>query len=390
MKALNLVLILCVIIFLTGCSSDSSNDSDLGDLNTCEGDVVLRSQNDLIDFANSDCQKIIGSLTIIDEPTNDESLGDIFDLSPLNKLIEVTGYVSIINNPNIDNLIGLDNLERIGEALRIVENKNLVEINNFNNLISVNGGLTIEFNENLENISSFNTLIYDSSIETGETNFDIAIQFNPSLIEINGFNQVQEVIGWFSIRDNLILSKIEGFNNLETIGFNFYVVNNPLDTINAFNNLETVENEFTLWNTNIINLANFNSLANIGERFWLDYNHQLINLDGLSNLTTVGGAIRIGYFEGNTSLENIEALANLNAALSLHMQYNASLTSLNGLNNLVNNVYEIDIYDNNVLTDFCAISEIVQAIGAESGNVSIFGNQFNPDVNDFILGNCSQ
>ena len=80
----------------------------------------------------------------------------------------------------------------------------------------------------------------------------------------------------------------------------------------------------------------------------------------------------------------------MNAALSIHIQYNSSLTSLNGLENLVNNIYEIDIYDNVVLTDFCSISNIVQSIGFDSGNIGIFGNGFNPISDDFSTGNCSQ
>jgi hypothetical protein len=392
MKILYRLTFLFISFLAFNCSSDSDNETQNPNLVlvTCEGDIYLTSQDDINTFAQSGCQKIIGSLIIQDEWDGPDSVADIFNLLPLSNLKEVTGYINISSNNNIDNLNGLQNIERVGQSMVISGNQGLVEINGFNNLRSVNGEFLIEFHENLNRIDGFNNLIYNTDIEGGASGFGLTIQFNPGLIEISGFNQLQATTGWFAIRDNISLTTINGFSNLQEVGYDFYVVTNPLSDINAFSNLEHVGGNFSLWGTNLTDLSMFSSLSSVDARFWLDHNFNLISLNGLNNLITIGGAIRIGYFEGQANLENIEALSNLTSALSLHMQYNHSLTSLDGLENLINSIYEIDIYSNTNLTDFCAINGAVESALSLSGSVGIFGNGFDPNLDDFEIGNCSQ
>jgi len=379
-----------ILVLAFNCNSDSDSDNPElpEELVTCAGDIYLTSQDEIDAFGQSGCQKIEGFLIITDDWDAPDSVADIFDLSPLSSLIEITDYLNISNNNNIDNLNGLQNLQRVGGGMVIADNNGLVEINGFNNLESVKNRVLIEFHDNLERISGFNNLIFDAELDSASSSFGLTIQFNNRLEEINGFNELQGTAGTFSIRDNINLTTINGFGNLETIGFDFYVVTNPLSDINAFSSLETVGGAFSLWGTNLTDLSMFNSLTTVGGRFWLDYNPLLQSFNGLNNLESTGH-IRIGYFEGQEILTDMSALNNLTSASSLHMQGNPALTSLSGFENLVNSIFEINIYDNSNLSDFCALNGAVETTLSNNGSVVIFNNAFNPSMEDFENGNCT-
>jgi hypothetical protein len=375
--------LISLVIF--GCSNDGNETNNPNELITCEGDVILKSQEEINSFANNGCQKIIGSLTIDDTGSNNDENADIFDLGPLNKIVEVTESVFIINNPNITNINALNNINKIGKFFMIQINESLVEINGFNNLEKIGSNLSIYTNKNLLKISGFNKLKRITDNEENIYDGDMEISFNVNLGEINGFSQL-ESISIFHIRGNESLKKLIGFNNLIETG-DFRLVN-PITEMNAFQNLKKVNGDFTFWLTKLPNMNNFSNLETVEGRLWLDYNHQLKNLYGLENLSVIGGELRIGYFEGNSNLENINGLIGLNSASIVHFQNNHSLNTLDGLDNLTNNTYEIEIWSNDNLNNFCAITNLVKSINSD--NVSIFSNMYNPTISDFENGNCNQ
>ena len=65
-KTQTILIILIIILINTGCSNDDSTQTNSEELVSCEGDVILKSQEEIISFARNGCQKIIGSLTIDD------------------------------------------------------------------------------------------------------------------------------------------------------------------------------------------------------------------------------------------------------------------------------------------------------------------------------------
>jgi len=384
-KNIGLLLILFIIF---GCSKDENEIDNTEKLISCEGDVILTSQEEINSFAQNNCQKIKGSLIIDDIGSENDGIADIFDLSPLSKLLEVTGTVAVVYSPNIQNVDGLKNLNKIGNSFAIEQNSNLLEINGFDNLETIGVAFSIYSNINLKKISGFRNLkrTADTGVNIFNANFDIS--FNPNLIEINGFDRIESATS-LHIRENVNLAKLIGFNNLTETG-EFTLASNPLNQINAFNKLEKINGDFTFWGTNLTTMENFSNLQTINGRFWIDYNHQLVNLNGLQNLTSILDELRIGYFEGNANLENIEGLIGLKSALRIHFQYNHSLKSLDGLNNLMENIYEIEIHSNESLNDFCAITDLVKKVTLNNGNISIFRNLFNPTTTDFNVGNCNR
>lgn len=96
----------------------------------------------------------------------------------------------------------------------------------------------------------------------------------------------------------------------------------------------------------------------------------LADLDGLSNLTAVGGDLYIG---DNTSLTNVDGLSNLRAVGGyLHIFFNGALSNVNGLSSLTTVGESLSITDNALLCQN-SVDALVAActVGAWT---SVYGN----------------
>src|SRR5690606_32012525 len=85
-------------------------------------------------------------------------------------------------------------------------------------------------------------------------------------------------------------------------------------------------------NLSLTNLDGLNNLTSVGGFLLIESNPNLTNLDGLSNLTSVGGYLRIN---ANSSLDDLDGLSNLTSVRAdLVIEYNPSLTDISGLQNI--------------------------------------------------------
>src|SRR5690606_1131249 len=85
-------------------------------------------------------------------------------------------------------------------------------------------------------------------------------------------------------------------------------------------------------------------------------NSQLTNLDGLSNLTQIGGYL---YIVNNSQLTNLDGLSNLTQIGGyLYIQNNAVLENLDGLSALESINGDLVIFNNAVLTDISGLQNI--------------------------------
>lgn len=75
------------------------------------------------------------------------------------------------------------------------------------------------------------------------------------------------------------------------------------------------------------------------------YENQITNIDGLSNLTSVG-TLNLAY----NNLTNVDALSNLTSVGAIHLDGN-QLTNIDGLSNLTNVTWDISLEENPNLTN---------------------------------------
>ena len=113
--------------------------------------ITFNTQQQIDDFQINypGCTEIDGFVSIHGD--------NISDLSGLDCLVKIWGYLGIDNN-SLQNLNGLQNLTNLGNGLYIVGNQFLTDLNGLNNITSINGDFFIGSNSRLQDLSSLNNL----------------------------------------------------------------------------------------------------------------------------------------------------------------------------------------------------------------------------------------
>lgn len=343
--------------------------------NIYEGDIILKTQQEVNDFGANQYTKVTGSVTIGDPEV--AATTDIFDLTPLQSLKIINNSLVIINNPNLISTTGL-NIHQIGGELIIAINSSLEKVLGLNNLTSVQD-LIISTNNILSDLSGLTQLTvientlgiiacplmsnldWLSNLNTLGSN--LTIRNCNSLTNINGLQNLinlTEPYRFFDITGNMSLTDLDGLRNLNTNIYSMVIESNP--------SLLSVEGLENLKITNTLNIK---------------FNQMLENLRGFERTTSLLDKLAIS---DNNSLINLQGLNNLTNALEISLLRNEGLLSLDGLNNLSEN-WKTDIQGNIKLTNFCALENLFAI--APPINFYTAYNSYNPTKQDIINGDCS-
>lgn len=343
--------------------------------NVYEGNVYLKTQQEVIDFGANNYTRITGSMTIGN--AEGTGLSDVNELSPLKNLERIDNTLLFTNNPDLTSTKGL-NINYIGGQFAIVDNPSLISIEGFSITNSISNGLFISRNNVLSNLSDLKkitairgalTILSCPLIEDLEwlsnltsVEYSLTISNCNSLTNIDGLRSLLILnSGEISISNNNALQNIEGLKNLNTNISRLWISNNP----------------------SLLSISGLRSL-NIYDTITITNNNLLQSLHGLEKITTLNSGPII---EGNNSILNLEGLNNLSVSnFPITIKNNENLESLNGLNNMTN-IWSIDLLNNPRLSDFCALQSIL-TIDDYSG-YSAVGNAYNPSKQDIIDGNCS-
>ncbi len=179
-----------------------------------------------------------------------------------------------------------------------------------------------------------------------------------------------------------LLKNLAGFDNLTTIGGNFYVkFNDSLASFSGIDNLSSIGESLVITSNDAINnLTGLNSLNTIDGTLELWGNDLLSNLTGLESLTSIGGGLVLGgYFGpilfGNPQLTSLTALENLNSiGGDIVIRKQKKLTSLVGLENIeASSIYYLSIYENQHLST-CDVQSICDYLSNPNSYVEIHDN----------------
>jgi len=202
----------------------------------------------------------------------------------------------IINGSDITNLTGLENLTSIGGYLRIYSNDALTSLTGLDNLTSIGGYLSI----------------YNNTALT-------------SLIGLEGLTSVG---GMFFIGENFALTSLTGLDYLTSIGDNLTISNsNALTNLTGLDNMTFIGGYLKISdNDALTSLTGLDNLTSIGDFLYIDGNDALTNLAGLDNVTSIAGYLRI---EDNGTLTSLTGLDNIEAGSIQFIQifYNNSLSN---------------------------------------------------------------
>ena len=141
---------------------------------------------------------------------------------------------------------------------------------------------------------------------------------------------------------------------------------------------------------NFVNLSNLESLDGLRN---LQVNKGGISIDNagpidyqmLAKIGSEEGGLRI---KNESELTNLDAFSELTKLTQLHITDNENLTSLSGLENVPSFANSIYIQNNSSLSDYCDIRDAF--VNNEPTFFDIANNLFNPSIQDFRDGNCSQ
>jgi peroxiredoxin family protein len=161
---------------------------------------------------------------------------------------------------------------------------------------------------------------------------------------------------------------------------------NNLTSLNGLQNITSV-NGLMIYNCNkLVDLSGLDALENIGgnpndfQTLDIHSNAELVNLEGLNKLSSIGLSGYISYirFGDNPKLLNLDALSALN-----------EINSEFYFETVLDHSTE-DIRGNDVLSDFCGVQGLFNSGNFSPENIFISHNAYNPTVQDIIDGYCSQ
>lgn len=216
------------------------------------------------------------------------------------------------------------------------------------------------------------------------------------ITNIDGLNVLTSIGGHFSI-SHLLTSNLSGLDNLTSIG-GYFSISGGFTSLTGLDNLSFIGGYLRIKSADITDLTGLGNLITISGDFFLQDNFSLINLNGLDNLTTIGGSIDFGgYLDDNPILESISGLSNLTSiGGDISIAHCYALINLNGLENLTSIPGKLYLATNHSLTSLSGLENLTSTGGdvrishvnaitnlAELNNLTSIGGELN------ILGNAS-
>jgi len=400
--------------------------------NVWQGDYIIETQADADAFRSiCNCTTINGNLIITGV--------DIVHVDSLRELKKIIGTFEIIDNPQLNNLDGLNNVTIIREDLKIHNNSSLVDLNSFNNLEYIEGRqFEIKSNESLTNITGFENLLHATTIQI-ESNpklkqftifkkmyyfQQLLIWGNDNLTTIRELDAITEM-GRFSIDSNNKLQVIGGFNNATNTEFSVEISRNPLlHTINSFKKLSSIKGNLKIYeNEQLKTITGFEQLEKVGKSFNVVLSDSLVgegyfenlkkvedyfttnithfeNLDSvgymriandylkIDTLTGVSGLKKIGRLvvEDNNSLTHITGFPDLRQLRTLTIQNNGSLRIIEGFNQIDSS--GMYIHNNRTLRHINGFEQLKQLNGLSHTLNRNLVSMPAFDRVEYIRGNC--
>lgn len=294
-----------------------------------------------------------------------------------NNYTEILGTL-IIDGPNsITDLSSLNSLTKVGDPANsgmgtgfYIRNNNLLpDLNGLNNLNEIIGTLKIENNDMLIDLSDFTNLTVMYGIATG-----LWINDNQLLQTLGGLESLDSLLssGNLQIKNNPSLISILALDYV-SINLNITIENNPsltsLEGLNIANvNIMVISN-----NDSVLQLPN---LSGTVLELTIDDMDGLVNLSGLENLSLgmeffPGSGFGGLAIQNNDNLQTLQGLKeDLSGLAGVSLSNNPVLTNIDVLITLTQSDV-VEIKNNDSLTSLAALSNFTRSRLVLEGNNSL-------------------
>lgn len=221
------------LITIDGSLSIAANDSlfSLTGLNTLEhinGDFAIKGNDELISLSSE-----VFAL---------DTIKGVFQITQNTKLTDLTALIGtsfinsleVSNNQALPNLSGLESLNYLPGYLYIGNNHSLSSLTGLENLDSTSLYTSINGNTALENL--------DGLISLKKIGHNFNLYFNDTLTSIQGLKALNQIIGVISISGNNKLTSLEGLDSLDIEGISYLEIffNRELEVCNSISVCEYI------------------------------------------------------------------------------------------------------------------------------------------------------
>ncbi|MGB3344424.1 MAG: hypothetical protein WBA61_10960 [Aequorivita sp.] len=344
---------------------------DVEETNVFEGNIHLKSQQEVDDFGLQQYTHVTGDLRIGEYQ---DSWSDIEDLTPLRNLTTLDGNLILAFNGKLISTLGLENVFKVGGDLEVARNRVLERVEGLQKITSLTGSILFLENFALENLDGLNQI---TNVGENVTFYD-----TPKLKNLDWMVNITTIGGFLSIGYTGI-NEVNGLSNLRSLATDLFLSHNPsLKNLDGLGNLSTNINHLNLrMNKSLTSIKGIRNI-NVTGRVEIYSNKLLESLDGLQGIKNPSN-----LSIGDTGIVNLEGLNNLTSVKGdFSVGNNWNLKSLSGLDALNNIDGIFGVHTNYFLKDFCELRDFLT-----NGNVGSFeatGNSFNPSKQDIIDGNC--
>ncbi|MBK9044970.1 MAG: T9SS type A sorting domain-containing protein [Saprospiraceae bacterium] len=205
--------------------------------------LTLQSQADLQAFVSNSggCTEITGDLFIT---------GNIQNVNGLEVIEKIYGNLTISNTSLLENIGGLAGLNEVGGYIRIQNNEILKSLNGLNNLRKVKGDFFyISNNQHFKNLGPLSKLDSINGI--------FQIYNLDSLETLQGLQNLKFIGGDFSVFKNKMLKSLSGLSELHIIAQTMRIYENP-ELISVYDLPESLQigNQLVIYDNPKLNICN--------------------------------------------------------------------------------------------------------------------------------------
>jgi len=419
----------CQSMGLTITNNNNLTNIDAFSNMTTLAQITLNGNDQLLDLSPFNSLESVENLTLVDGNFSNMNFNNLNSCDRLH----ISSCNNLTNVNSLSNLTSLRVLE-IGLPSAYLQytndpsmsNQSLKSLQGLSNVTNIEaigiGGGSSElttlpiFNGEIRSIALHNTALNNLdgfSEGISEYNTDLYIYGNYNLQNVDGLLNYN-VLGEVYLVNNSSLNNIDGFDNVTEITNGYILIdgNNIEQTNNVFESLATIDfydinisnnsgfNNFSGFNTlstENLNVGFYNNsdLENINAFNYLDkvnlivYNNpSLTSLNGFQNVTE--GNLGIGRIDEPNSHQPIDTINIFDDSVLINNLglFNTNLTNLNSFQNFGLGEL-VQIHHNNLLTDFCGISNQIITSTTDTMSYSADNNAYNPSRYDISNGNCS-
>jgi len=209
--------------------------------------------------------------------------------------------------------------------------------------------------------------------------------------------------GCFVILGNVVINglDINNLNGLEVLinlegdlmigKWSCSTFTNPLlTTLTGLDNITAIDGHLLIYfNSALTDLNGLNSINSIGGALYIENNQSLNSISGLESLNAIGSNFTRGFSIKNnnvlTHLNGIEQLTSLQGFMRINN--NDALSSINGLENLESISGDLRI-ENNMALSQCEVLSVCGYLLSPTGNVEIINNATGCNTQEEVQAAC--